>query len=69
MGTVAHLTAATDRNGRFSGYYRCSLCVAEFRPNPEQLEEMASFFAAHVQFSHSDDATTRKDRQPYSRKD
>jgi hypothetical protein len=61
MGTVAHLVAATDRNGRFSGYYRCSLCVAEFRPNPKQLEEMASFFAAHVRLSHCDNKTIRKD--------
>lgn len=48
-----HLTVAKDRNGRFSGYYRCSLCVAEFRPNPKQLEEITSHFAAHVRLSHS----------------
>jgi len=41
--------------------------VAEFRPNPEQLEEMASFFAAHVRLSHSDDKTTRKDQKPNRR--
>ena len=52
MGTVAHLTAAKDRNGRFSGYYKCSLCAAEFRPNPNQLGEMAFFFAGHIRLSH-----------------
>ncbi len=55
-----HLTASTDRNGRFSGYYRCSLCVAEFRPNPEHLGEMASFFAARVRLSHCDDEATAR---------
>ncbi len=67
MGTVAHLTAATDRNGRFSGYYKCSLCEAEFRPNPKQLGEMAFFFAAHVRLTHSTQETTRKDRKPNRR--
>ncbi len=40
MGDVAHLIAATDREGRFSGYYRCSLCDATFRPNPVDRCEM-----------------------------
>jgi hypothetical protein len=61
MGAVAHLSAAKDRNGRFSGYFKCSLCVAEFRPNPECLREMASFFAAHVRLSHPVQKTTPGD--------
>ena len=52
MGTIAHLIAAKDRNGRFSGYYKCSHCVAEFRPNSNQPREIASFFAGHVRISH-----------------
>ncbi len=52
MREPPRLTAATDRNGRFSGYYKCSLCVAEFRPNPNQLGEMAFFFAGHIRLSH-----------------
>jgi hypothetical protein len=46
------LTAAKDRNGRFSGYNKCSLCDAEFRPNPENVREIAMFFAAHIRCSH-----------------
>jgi hypothetical protein len=61
MRESPRLTAATDRNGKFSGYYRCSLCVAEFRPNPECLKEMASFFAAHVRLSHPAQKTTPED--------
>jgi len=60
MGTVAHLTAATDRIGRFSGYYKCSLCVAEFRPNPKELGEMAFFFAAHIRLTHPAQETTAR---------
>jgi hypothetical protein len=52
MREPPHLTTATDRNGRFSGYYKCSHCVAEFRPNPDAVKEMAFFFAAHVRLSH-----------------
>ena len=40
----AHLTAAKDRNGRFSGYYKCSHCNAEFRPNPNNHMEMSIGF-------------------------
>jgi hypothetical protein len=61
MRESPRLTAATDRNGKFSGYYRCSLCVAEFRPNPECHKEMTSFFAAHVRLSHPAQDTTSKD--------
>ena len=61
MGTIPRLTAAIDRNGKFSGYYRCSLCVAEFRPNPKCLKEIATFFAAHVRLSHPAQETTRQD--------
>jgi hypothetical protein len=52
MGEVAHLTAATDRKGRFSGYYKCSLCSAEFRPNPKNPGELSKTFAAHVRLLH-----------------
>jgi hypothetical protein len=61
MGAVAHLLAATDRNGRFSGYYKCSLCAAEFRPNTKQLGEMAFFFSAHVRLSHPAQQTADRD--------
>jgi hypothetical protein len=56
-----HLTAVIDRNRRFSGYYRCSHCEAEFRPNPENLSEMISLFAAHIRLSHPVDKTTSED--------
>jgi hypothetical protein len=52
MKEDAHLTAAKDRFGRFSGSYRCSLCNAEFRPNPKNLQEISNFFAAHVMYAH-----------------
>ena len=55
METVPRLIAAKDRNGRFSGYYRCSNCTAEFRPNPEDPGELRKTFAAHVRLSHSTD--------------
>jgi hypothetical protein len=55
MREDAHLIAAKDRNGRFSGYYKCSLCVPEFRGDPKQLKEMAFFFAAHIRLSHPSD--------------
>ena len=61
MRASPHLTAAKDRNGRFSGYFKCSLCVAEFRPNPEHVKEMAFFFAAHVRLSHAAQETTHKE--------
>ena len=54
-GEAAHLTAAIDRNGRFSGYYKCSLCDSEFRPNPKNPGEIGATFAAHVRFSHRAD--------------
>jgi len=61
MEAVAHLTAAKDRNGKFLGYYKCSLCDAEFRPNPSNLGELSKTFAAHVQFSHSAKQTQDKE--------
>ncbi len=61
MGTVAHLIPAKDRNGRLSGYYKCSDCMAEFRPNPNKPGEMGVFFAAHVLVSHPIPVTNGKD--------
>jgi hypothetical protein len=61
MGTELRLTAAKDRNGRFSGYYKCSLCEAEFRPNPDRLGEMPNMFATHIRLSHPADKATRED--------
>ena len=61
MEPVPHLNAAKDRNGRFSGYYKCSDCLAEFRPNPNKLGEMAFFFAAHVRLSHPTPVTNGED--------
>jgi hypothetical protein len=55
MGKEGHLVAAKDRKGRFSGYYKCSLCEAEFRPNLNDLGEMSKTFAAHLRLSHPDD--------------
>jgi hypothetical protein len=52
MGEDAHLVAATDRKGGFSGYYKCSLCDATFRPNPDNRQEMVVIFARHVELSH-----------------
>jgi hypothetical protein len=52
MAEDAHLTAAKDREGRFSGYYKCSLCGAEFRPNPENRGEMMIIFTRHIERSH-----------------
>jgi len=59
MGEDARLAAAKDRAGRFSGYYKCSLCNAEFRPNPEDLKELAITFALHVKSVHPDAKTSR----------
>jgi hypothetical protein len=53
MGEDARLAAAKDRAGRFSGYYKCSLCNAEFRP------ELAITFALHVKSVHPDAKTSR----------
>jgi hypothetical protein len=61
MEPVPHLNAAKDRSGRFSGYYKCSECLAEFRPNPSKLREMAFFFAAHLRLSHPAPVTNGKD--------
>lgn len=61
METIPNLTPAIDRKGKFSGYYRCSLCAAEFRPNPKCLKEIATFFAAHVRLSHPAREATRQD--------
>lgn len=61
MGTVAHLITATDRKGKFSGYYKCSICDAEFRPNPQVRGELSKTFAAHRRFSHPAEETTHKD--------
>ena len=57
MGIAVHLTAATDRKGRFSGYYKCSVCEAEFRPNPECPGELSKTFDSHAKYSHSDSNT------------
>jgi hypothetical protein len=61
MGGNPHLTAAKNRRGGFSGYYKCSLCEAEFRPNPESRMEMTSFYAAHVRDTHLADESTHDD--------
>jgi hypothetical protein len=34
--------------------------VAEFRPNPDDIKEMALFFAAHVRLSHPAQETPPK---------
>jgi hypothetical protein len=60
MREGAHLTAATDRMGRFSGYYKCSVCKAEFRPNPKFPQEILISFAAHVRYLHPGSETTRQ---------
>ena len=60
MNEGAHLMAAKDRNGRFSGYYKCPLCKAEFRPNPKFPQEILIIFAAHVRYSHPASETTRQ---------
>ena len=52
MTGAAHLVAATDRTGHFSGYCKCSLCGAEFRPNPKRIREITETFAAHIRYSH-----------------
>jgi hypothetical protein len=52
MGEDAHLNPSKDRKGKFSGYYKCSLCPAEFRPNPRDRREMMIAFAAHVGLAH-----------------
>jgi hypothetical protein len=67
MGTVAHLIPAKDRKGRFSGYYKCSLCVAEFRQNPKDPAELSRTFAAHVRLSHLPLETQGKDVSPAAR--
>jgi predicted small metal-binding protein len=56
-----HLTAAKDRKGRFSGYYKCSLCEAVFRPNPDNRSEIMSMLAAHIRLSHPVDKMTSED--------
>jgi len=61
MGEVAQLIVAKDRNGKYSGYYKCSLCNAEFRPTPKDVKEMAFFFAAHVRLSHPTRENSGKD--------
>lgn len=60
MAEVAHLAAATDRKVRFSGYYKCSLCSAEFRPNPKNPGDLSKTFPAYVRLSHP--ATKRTPR-------
>jgi hypothetical protein len=61
MGKEGHLTAAKNRKGRFSGYYKCSLCQAEFRPNLNNLGEISKMFAAHLRLSHPDDKKPLED--------
>jgi hypothetical protein len=61
MGKEGHLTAAKTRKGRFSGYYKCSLCEAEFRPNRNDLAEMSKMFTAHLRLAHPDDKKPRED--------
>ena len=61
MREPLRLIPATDRNGKFSGYYKCSVCVAEFRPNPDNIKEMAFFFAAHLRLSHPAQETPHRD--------
>jgi len=53
MGEDAQLIVAKDRNGKYSGYYKCSLCNAEFRQDPDDRGELSKTFAAHVRFSHT----------------
>jgi hypothetical protein len=61
MREDAHLIAAKDRSGRFSGYYKCSRCVAEFRGDSKELKETAFFFAAHVRLAHPSDKDSLED--------
>jgi len=64
MGIAAHLIPSADRKGKFSGYYKCSLCDAEFRPNPKDRGELPRTFVAHVQFSHTAKTTQGNDPRP-----
>jgi hypothetical protein len=58
MDEKPRLIAAKDRHGRFSGYYKCSHCPAEFRPNLQNPAELWNFFASHVQLKHATNKTT-----------
>jgi hypothetical protein len=60
MREDTHLIAAKDRCGRFSDYFKCSLCNAEFRRNLTNPREIALLFAAHIRLSHADPKATRK---------
>jgi hypothetical protein len=63
MGEDARLIAASDRKGGFSGYYRCSLCDATFRPNPDHRREMMVFFARHVEQWHPSQKSERREAE------
>jgi hypothetical protein len=52
MDDDAYLVVLRDPTGASTGYYRCSLCNAEFHSDPEKPDEMASNFAVHVGYAH-----------------
>ena len=65
MRSEPHLTVVIDRNRKLTGYYRCWLCEAEFRPNPDNLGEMMTTFAQHVGSAHK----PKKPREDLSQAD
>ena len=52
MANDAYLVAVKDDEGTPTGYYRCSLCNAEIRSNPQNPGDMAIVFAVHVGHAH-----------------
>jgi hypothetical protein len=46
------LQSVKDANGRFTGFYSCSACDAEFKPHPLKLEAMSQEFTSHAMRQH-----------------
>jgi hypothetical protein len=53
MANNAHLVPVKDRDGKFTGDYKCSLCDdTVFRPYPGKQSVLNEEFNAHKRLSH-----------------
>ena len=56
------LHSVKDATGKFTGFYKCSACDAEFKPHPLKPEAMSQEFTSHIMRHHP--GSTREE-QPH----
>jgi|HubBroStandDraft_1064217.scaffolds.fasta_scaffold255323_2 hypothetical protein len=62
MENTPHLDETFDRDGKFTGSYKCSACKVEFRPHPTKQGAMTDEFNEHKRLVHP----VKKPREDFS---